>query len=537
MSARRGPRTPRRAVAGAVAATLLALTAAACTPAPREDATLRVVASSELSDVQPLLADLTEATGVRVDLDLMGTLEATRAVLDAPDRYDAAWLASDAYLRLSWADRPGDRPPPISEPVMRTPVVVGLRPDAADALRATAPDPGHLSWADVADQAAAGTLTFGMTDPGRSFSGLAAMVGVATAAAGTGTALTAGDVACDRLSGFLAGRTLTAPDARELADAYRADPAAADALIGYESVLLTLNENLDEPLEIVQPRDGIVMADYPLLLLDPARREQYDAVVDHLTSPAVQRDLMTTTLRRPVDPDVPRIEALRGEVGNALFFPGDPRVVEQLMASSRDATPGTTVLALDFSRSMRGARIAELRATIAGLAGADRSATGRFVRFYRGETVVILRFGRDVLARGEFVVDDAASLAAIESFAAADAFDDGTAIWSALAEAYEVAAGAVETGDGPVSIVLMTDGRNNAGLRADEFLDHHRGLPAAVRDVPVHAIRYGDADPAELARVADLTNGRVLDAGSADQGTAQDGNALRRAFQETRGCG
>ncbi|GAA1855268.1 vWA domain-containing protein [Myceligenerans crystallogenes] len=521
-----------RAAAAALAAAL-ALTAASCTTAlERDEAALHVVASSELSDLEPLLAGLSEATGVRIDLEYMGTLEATRVVLEQPDRYDAAWLASDAYFQLRSGDWPEDRPLPLREPIMSTPVVLGLRPEAADALRRTAPDPDHLSWADVADQAAAGTLSYGMADPARSFSGLAAMVGVATAAAGTGTALRADDVACNRLGGFLAGRTLEAPDSRRLADAYRADPAAADGLIGYESVLLGLNEQLAEPLEIIQPQDGIVMADYPLMLLDPRRRTAFDAVVGHLTAPRTQRELMTTTLRRPVDPEVPRLDVLRGELGNALYFPGDPGVVDQLVAAARDAGPGTTVLALDFSRSMRGGRIAELRATLGGLAGQDRSATGRFVRFYRGETVVVLRFGRGVLERREFAVDDAASLAGIEAFAAADEFDGGTAVWSALEEAYAVASDAVAAGDGPVTVVLMTDGENNSGTTPEAFTRRYEALPAEVRAVPAYTIRYGDADPAELTRIADLTGGRMLDAGP---GT--DDGALLQAFQETRGCG
>ncbi|WP_409472432.1 hypothetical protein [Streptomyces sp. HC307] len=44
---------------------------------------------------------------------------------------------------------------------MRSPVVVGLEPDIAEKLRKAAPE-GRISWADVADAAADGTVRFGM---------------------------------------------------------------------------------------------------------------------------------------------------------------------------------------------------------------------------------------------------------------------------------------------------------------------------------------------------------------------------------------
>jgi Ca-activated chloride channel family protein len=124
-----------------------------------------------------------------------------------------------------------------------------------------------VSWADLADSAAAGSLRFAMADPHTSGSGLAALVGVATAAAGRGGVLKVDDVACDRLRGLFAGHTLSAATSRELADQFAAHQGELDAMVNYESVLLSLNASgkLTEQLEIVYPRDGIIESDYPLL--------------------------------------------------------------------------------------------------------------------------------------------------------------------------------------------------------------------------------------------------------------------------------
>jgi Ca-activated chloride channel homolog len=91
---------------------------------------------------------------------------------------------------------------------------------------------------------------------------------------------------------------------------------------------------------------------------------------------------------------------------------------------------------------------------------------------------------------------------------------DGTAIWSALDHAYRLA----DSG----SVVLMTDGENNAGIGPGEFVG--AWPEPAVR---TFAIRFGEADPAELASVATATGGRVVDASE---------GSLAEAVEEIRGC-
>lgn len=68
----------------------------------------------------------------------------------------------------------------------------------------------------------------------------------------------------------------------------------------------------------------------------------------------------------------------------------------------------------------------------------------------------------------------------------------------------------------------MTDGENNAGMSADDFLAAWPNPPART-----YAIRFGEADPVELDRVARATGGRVVDAGS---------GSLLEAVKEIRGC-
>lgn len=481
--------------------------------------------------MRPILDDLRRETGIELILEYRGSVDASNGLTPGDYHHDLAWLSSDRYFQLKLQAMPDAGPAPLSAKTMTSPVVFGVRPATAEVLRRNAPDP-RLTWADIADAAAAGLVRFGIADPIHTNSGLAALVGVATAAAATGGALRPEDVQCDRLRGFYTGQTLTADTSNQLVDDFVARQDSTDALISYESVLLSLNASgkLREPLEIVYPEDGMMLSEYPMLLLDPTRRADYDKVVTWLKSEPVQKKIMERTLRRPVDPNVARDSRLAADIGNALFFPDQREVIEKLLRSydPKSRIPGQVIFLLDFSGSMKGGRISALRSTFDGLSGADTSATGRFVRFYRGEKFTLTRFGGQILAEQAFTVGGQADVDAMRAFLAVEEFDGHTAVWSALDHAYQVASALVRDNlRQPVTIVLMTDGVSNVGIALDEFLRRHSALTPEAKAVHTYAIRYGEADPVELDRAARATGGRMIDAGT---------TSLHQAFKETRGC-
>lgn len=507
--------------AGALTLVLCLVSCLACTTS-EPDVTLRVLASSDLADVRPLLAELRRDTGVDVQLDLSGTVDAANALTPGAYSHDAAWLSSDNYFQLRL--RAAGVRPPLATRTMLSPVVVGVKPAVARLLRAGSPQ-GQPSWADIADRAATGELRFAMADPRRTGSGLAALVGVATAAAGTGAALRADDLTCDRLRGLFSGQALTAPTSEQLVGDFVEHQDELEAMVNYESVILSLNAagTLREPLELVYPRDGIVLSAYPVLLLDEAKRDAYDRVVGWLTGPNGQRRLMEQTLRRPYDATVARDARLSAEIGNALYFPGELAVVDDLVARYEDPrvrAAGHVIFVLDHSESMRGARAAGLRAAFDALSGAGDG----FTRFYRGERLTLLRFAGEVLDSRELTVGGRADLDALRAFLATDDFRPYTGVWSALEAAYRTAATSLAAEPTrPVTVVLVTDGESNTGIDAAEFLRRKASLP----DVRTYAVGVGEADRAELAAVAAATGGRAVDAGDA---------SLSEAFEEIRGC-
>jgi Ca-activated chloride channel family protein len=86
-----------------------------------------------------------------------------------------------------------------------------------------------------------------------------------------------------------------------------------------------------------------------------------------------------------------------------------------------------------------------------------------------------------------------------------------TAMYDALRAAYQIIATQHATDPDRIeSIVLLTDGESNTGLDYTGFAAFYRGLPSDAP--PVFTILFGDANKAELGRVAQLTGGQTFDA-------------------------
>ncbi|MEU3406246.1 VWA domain-containing protein [Streptomyces sp. NPDC006670] len=533
----------RRLPAAAVALAATLLGASACTggtpadtptagsgtpAAVYKEGRLRVLASSELADMAPILKDAKDATGVSVDFTWSGTLDAAEQVSSgkADGKYDAIWLSSDDYLRL--------RPEAVAKlanetPVMSSPVALGVRPEA---LARLGWKPQEVTWSAVEEAVAAGKLTYGMTDPVRSNSGFSALVSVASGLSGAQAALTDEDVkkAQPRLKGFFTGQKLTSGSSGWLATAY-AKRGDVDALVNYESVLLSMNRDAKAPLTVIRPKDGVVTAHYPLTLLtsSPAgARESGRRLTEYLRGDAAQKAITEKTFRRPVAPGVAPAAGLDADKRRELPFPGSRSVADGLLASYENELrrPSRTVYVLDTSGSMADDnRIGRLRDALTDLTGTGSSGPGQ--RFRDREEVTLLPFGDRVKQVLTHVVEPGnpgPALEAVRGDVKSLRPEGGTAVYASLKAAYQhLGQGG---GDAFTSIVLMTDGQS--GDKVQDFDSFYAGLPEGQKHTPVFAVLFGDSDRKELSHITELTGGRLFD--------ATNGNgSLDGAFEEIRG--
>jgi Ca-activated chloride channel family protein len=521
-------RVRRRSAFGLLVATATSLALAACGDNAEAPNTLHVLAGSELQDVVPMSADIAAKTGVTLKFDYVGTLTGAEQIASGNvGNHQLAWFSSTNYLALL----PGGKGKlGVSTRIMQSPVVLGVKHSVAQALGWS--NSTSLTWKDIAAAASAGTFHFGMTNPSASNTGFSALVGVATALSGASGALTVADINATQLTGFFGGLQLTAGSSGFLADAFTRNQGKVDGIINYESVLLSLNAGgkLSERLDLVYPRDGIITADYPLVLLDPSKRDLYDKLVSYLTSTDVQRQLMTNTARRPVVTGVPLDSRFPAQVLFETPFPGSLTVVDTLIEQYLDhfTKPSHTVYVLDLSGSMQGSRLDMLKQAFHLLSDPNAQGVQRFARFRSREDVTIITFSDHVMDNRDFMIRDAtqtAQLRPISDYVDSLQAGGGTAIYDAMDQAFQVADQARSTQAGYfISVVLMTDGENNSGEDSGTFLAHVQQLQH--HDIPAFPILFGEGDMQQLQDIASVTGGKLFNSQQASLGST---------FQEIRG--
>ena len=496
----------------------VAVFAGACSgsqPAADTSHTLTVLAGSELKDLAPIMPDLQKTTGYTLSFKYTGSLDGAEAIVDGNDHSDLAWFSSGNYLTLLQG-KSGKIT--AQTPIMLSPVVIGVKHSVAARLGWSGST--KVTWADIANAAKAGNFHFAMTNPAASNSGFVALVGVASAFAGGGGALDSGSINVPKLKDFFSGQVVTAGSSGFLADSYVRRQDSLDGMINYESVLLSLNSGgkLREPLDLVYPKDGIITANYPLMLFNPAKRDGYDKVVAYLKSPAVQAKIMSDTARRPSIPDVQPDSRFTTQLLVELPFPSNLNVIDNLIVAYLDQIrpPAHTFFVLDISGSMEGDRLDAVKKTFDNLTGADKTITGRFARLRAREEITIIPFNGSVVDDRTFTINDISAsspdLAAVRTYVDGLQAGDSTAIYDALIRAYQDAASAkAAEPDRFYSVVLMTDGENNSGNDAGGFQRFYNSQSADVKAIPTFAIIFGEASPAQLNSITALTGGQSFD--------------------------
>jgi Ca-activated chloride channel homolog len=490
---------------------------------------LTVLAGSELKDMEPLLEQIRRETGIALEMQYTGSLDGAEK-LTSGENVDLAWFSHAKYLLLLEGAKSRVL---AQEKIMLSPVVMGVKTSKAHEWGWM--DNPDITWRDIVQRAASGDLRFAMTNPTSSNTGFSALVGGAAALSDSADALQVEDVdrVSDELKTFFKGLTLVSGSSGWLAERYLLEQNRLEGLVNYESVLLGLNKKpeLREKLTLIYPKEGIITADYPLMLINEQKRETYNKLVDILRQPEYQQKIMESTLRRPVVPEVSLGNEFPDQLLVELSFPNNQEVVDHLLFAYLDeqSKPAHTFFILDVSGSMRGDRLGEMKNAIAGLTGMDTSLSGQFTRFRNRERITMLTFSDQIQDRSNFEVDlgDTSSMVDVRDFVQSLEAGGKTAIYSTLEEAYALAWSAQQQEpDRYYSIVLLSDGENTTGISQENFLSFYYKNSLETQPIKTFTILFGEADEGAMQAIANATGGRVFDAKS---------EALNFIFKEIRG--
>ena len=498
---------------------------------------LRVLATSDLSDVKPLQEMVEKATGVQLKFRFGGTMESTEAVLSGRSEADVAWFANAKYLL---SDAQGQGRVKLQEKIMLSPIAVGVSQSAAAKLGWTDPaQAAKITWKDITEAARSGQLGYALSNPATSNQGFMALMGVVAAASQKSEALTAADVDRGAIAAFLKGYKLPGDNSTYLSEQFiQQQGPRVNAFINYESWLLGLNQSgkLREKLVLVYPREGVSTADYPFMLLNDAKRDDFQKVVAYLKSEPAQTWLARQTLRRPIVPETAaKVADALPPLGMLVELPFSPdrALADGLISAylNEFRPPIASTFVLDTSGSMNGGgRRQQLVQAIHYIAGDDQSLTGRIAKLTNRERLWMQPFAEEpyglvsfevpagsAAARGVQLQADSEAkqrvLEDVRQFADRLNMTGGTALYDAVFVSLQHML--QERKKNPAyqySVVAFTDGENNKGRSLQQFKQDYAQLPEDVRAIPVFMVLFGEANESDLKELVKITGGKVFDA-------------------------
>lgn len=495
----------------------------------KADGTIRILSGSENEELEAVIDECSQATGVEIEMDYKGSVDIMRVLESGAEEYDAVWPASSIWLSMGDVDHLVKH----SQSISMTPVVFGIRDSLAEELGFKGKD---VSVKDILAAIQGGKMSFCMTSATQSNSGASAYIGFLYALLGKQEGMTAEDLQGEQLRAditeLLGGVERSSGSSDWLKDLFLKEDY--DAMVNYECLIIDANRQLEsegkEPLYIVYPYDGLSIADSPLGYVDHGdsqKEEAFQAVQQYLLSKEAQSEIEATGRRISAN----GVSDENKDVFNEEWGVDTERILSPIQMPDADVLmealnlyqtsfkkPSLNIYCLDFSGSMEGTGEAQLKDAMSQIL-LQENASRNFLQANAGEVNEVIFFDNTILDIERAADDSDEALAQLYQKVADFQIAGGTDIYNAAAQALAEAS-SYDLEKYTPAIILMTDGVSDYNYQTFQEAWDILGI-----DVPVFSITFGTADPTQLEELAEATGGRVFD------GT-QD---LTEAFRSVKG--
>jgi Ca-activated chloride channel homolog len=467
-----------------------------------------------------------------VQTQAMGSGEAVQGIVSGTLKPHVFSPASALYVTMlnnAWTAKAASAKPisPAGEPLVLSPIVVAMWKPMAEALGW----PGKsIGWSELLKVNANpkgwgalghpewGRFKLGHTHPEYSNSGLQAILAEAYAGAKKTRGLTAADLDKKETVGKLAeieqtivhyGKSTGFFSDKMLARG----PSYLSAAVLYENLVIESYARPPSafPIVAVYPTEGTFWSDHPYAVLDadwvgPEEREAAKAFLDFLKAKPAQERALALGFR-PADPTIAigaPVDAAHGvdaKQPQTLLEVPSGAVLEKLIAVWQTAKKASDVIMVfDISGSMNGKPLAEAKQGAKAFLGTLHERDDVSLIFFNGNVFPTIGPKKLGTSRGE-----------IEGRIDAQIADGRTALYDAVAQAYDTAKKRVEKAPGAIhAVMVMTDGRDEGStLTLPELTRRFDSAGGeASGDVKIFTIAYGDgADPTILAQIAEAAKG------------------------------
>ena len=490
--------------------------------------TFKIISSQENEPLEDIIKKYAKRQGYDVTIEYEGTLDIIQDLNENSSNYDAIWISNsiwnymlDSKVKLS-----------SSKCTSINPVVFAVKKSKAQELGFINKE---IYTKDIVNAISSGKLKFSMPNPTSTNSGASAYLGLLATLAGNPEVLTEKTLQDNNLKTELKNlftgmeRSSGSEDFLEellLKEDY-------EAVVTYESSIINMNQKLvaqgKEPLYALYPVDGVSISDSPFAYIDNKDEEKkkiFNDLQGYILSDEGQRLLQEKGKRtwyggisETVDKKIfnPDWGIDTSKYISPVKYPSTTVIKQALnLYQTQLKKPTHVVFCLDYSGSMYGTGISELRAAMQYILTDEASKD--FIQFSENDKIDIILFNGTV-SEPLSTTNGTQTEQLLRIINEKDP-NGTTAIYPAAIRALEL----LQSEDKEkynVSVVLMTDGLNNV----QTYRDLQRYYSSIKNKIPVYSIMFGDASSYELQDIADLTNAKVFDGKE----------SLVKAFKEVRG--
>ena len=479
---------------------------------------LTIISGSENETMEPIIQQFADDNNITIKMKYKGSVDIMMELSKDNLDFDAVWPASGLWVGL------GDKNKKVKhlKSIMTSPVVFGIK-------KSLAKDLGFVDKVvtvkDILNAIRAKKLKFIMTSATQSNSGTSAYLGFLYALLGNPEVISEKDLTNPNLKKdmkeLLRGINRSSGSSGWLKELFL--NGKYDAMVNYESLILETNKILvargEEPLYIVYPQDGIVIADSPLGYINSGntkKEESFKKLQDYLLSDKIQKDILQSGRRVGFGGTIENADksVFNPEWGvdtiktlSPIKLPSAEIIKKALRIYQQDFRKSSyTVFCLDFSDSMRGPGERELKEAM-NLLLDKKKAEQYFINFSPSDKIVVIPFSDEIKdiwkANGNNPKEIKELNSKIQNLSPGGATDIYSPIIDALTELENI-----DTDEYTPAIILMTDGASNSGK---SFTDLSSKFENAGVDIPVFSIMFGEASETQLKEISNLTKARIFD--------------------------
>lgn len=490
------------------------------------DNSFNILSTYENEDMEDIIREYAKKHKIEVSFHYAEDLDAVNELNDDKySTYDAVWASNSIWLyqveNVTLKN---------SKSISINPVVMGIKKSKAEELGLIGKDITNKELVYLISQK---KIKYVMSSVIRTNSGASAYLGFLNNLAGSPEVLTSemlknkklkSDMVnlfsgVERVSGtdtFLHDMFINSSD-------YEAVIAAETSLIRINKELVSMNK---EPLYLIYPTDGVAISDSPFVYVDNKQEKEdyFEIIQKYLLSEEMQSKLQSAGRRTWYG-------GINENADKTVFNPDwgidtTKYLIPQKYPSKqvmKEATllyidefrkPSHTVFLLDYSGSMYGTGVEELRAAMNYVLNYEL-ASNDYIQFSEKDKITVMPF--DSYVSDTYQTLNGRDTSSILSKINTKYPSGGTNIYIASIKALELLE--KESDDYTKTIILMTDGQSVMGYNSLAFT-----YEKYESHIPIYSITFGSASETQLHEIARLTNAKVFNGKT----------NLKEAFKEVR---